>query len=168
MKTELGKWLVSILIILSIISSCGVIKPTLPPSSDSTVVHVIDSIAWHDSTIFHVVPKEIYNDYTSLLDTLKLNTSYSEFESWVDTNSNVLKGTAKNIVDKVPVQIKWKEKIVYKDSIKVVKEPYPVEVEKVIRKAPWYNWILWPFAVFGLLSLLLLAVKIYLKFYGVK
>lgn len=154
----------SLILFLSIvigIAGCGICKPNIPPAENNTTVHVVDSIAWHDSIIYHIVPKEVYNDYTSLLDTLRLSTSYSEFESYVDTTHKTLKGTARNTVDKVPVQIKWKEKIVYKDSIKYVKEPYPVEVVKEVTKYPTTYW--W-FMGISILALLYIILKLYLKF----
>ena len=144
-----------------LIAACGICKPTPPNPSENTVVHVIDSVAWHDSTVYYVVPKEIYNDYTSLLDTLKLATSFSEFESWVDTTSNTLKGTARNTVEKIPVEIKWKEKIVYKDSVSIKEIPVPYEVEKVVTKYPTSYW--W-FMGFTILALIYLGIKLYLKF----
>ena len=147
--------------ILLIIGACGVCKPNVPPATDTTVVHVIDSIAWHDSTVYYMVPKEVYNDYTSLLDTLRLSTSYSAFESYVDTTNKTLKGSAKNTVDRLPVQIKWKEKIVYKDSIKIEEKPYPVEVVKEVTKYPTTYW--W-FMGISILALLYIILKLYLKF----
>lgn len=146
---------------LLLIAACGICKPNIPPAENNTTVHVIDSIAWHDSTVYHIVPKEIYNDYTSLLDTLRLSTSYSSFESYIDTTYKTLKGSARNTVDKVPVQIKWKEKIVYKDSIQYVKEPYPVEVVKEVTKYPKSYW--W-FMGFTILVCAFFGVKLYFKF----
>ena len=147
--------------IVLMVGACAVCKPNIPPAENNTTVHVIDSIAWHDSTVYHIVPKEIYNDYTSLLDTLRLSTSYSSFESYIDTTYKTLKGSARNTVDKVPVQIKWKEKIIYKDSIQYVKEPYPVEVVKEVTKYPKSYW--W-FMGFSILALIYIGIKIYLKF----
>ena len=157
------KLFVIILSILLIVAGCGITKPVLPPATDNTTVHVVDSTVWHDSTVVHHVYKEIYNDYTDMLDTLRLATTYSEFESYVDTTAKVLKGTARNKDIDIPVQIKWKEKIVYKDSIKVVKEPYAVEVEKIVYKHYWYESILWFFTVLALLFIAWKVIKIYIK-----
>lgn len=153
----------SLILLLSIligIAGCGICKPNLPPAENNTTTHVVDSIAWHDSTIYHIIPKEVYNDYTSLLDTLRLSTSYSAFESYVDTTYKTLKGSARNIVDKVPVQIKWKEKIVYKDSLVYIREPYPVEVVKEVTKYPKSYW--W-FMGFTILACVFFGIKLYLK-----
>ena len=140
-----------LIFVSSILVNCGICKPTIPPSTDTTVTHVIDSVAWHDSTIYHTVYKEIYNDYTDLLDTLRLSTTYSEFESYIDTTKNILKGSAKNKDIDIPVQIKWKEKIVYKDSVKIVEKPYPVEVEKIVYRHTFFDKLCW------LISLLLIV-----------
>ena len=159
------KRIISLLIILITIIACGVTKPTLPPATDTTVVHVIDSVAWHDSTLFHHVYKEIYNDYADLLDTLNMSTTYSDFSAWVDTTSNKLKGTATNKDINIPVQIKWKEKIVYKDSIQVVREPYPVEVEKIKYRHTFWDKLAW---LISGLSISILVIYIVHKLYGTK
>ena len=152
------KKIIAIVTALILCFSCGVVKPTLPPATDTTVVHVVDSVAWHDSTVFHHVYKEIYNDYAGLLDTLSMSTSYSDFSAWVDTTKNVLKGKAENKDIEIPVKIKWKEKIVYKDSIKVVREPYPVEVVKEVKTHFFYEKILW---ALSLAALIMIGFKIY-------
>ncbi len=149
--------------ILLIVAGCGITKPVLPPATDNTTVHVVDSTVWHDSTVVHHVYKEIYNDYTDMLDTLRLATTYSEFESYVDTTAKVLKGTARNKDIDIPVQIKWKEKIVYKDSIKVVKEPYPVEVEKIVYRHTFWDKLCWLLSGILLLFVGYKIVKIYIK-----
>ena len=77
-----------------IITACGICKHNIPPATDNTTVHVVDSIAWHDSTVYHHIYKEHYNDYKSLLDTLSLETFYSEFRAYVDTTDKLLKGEA--------------------------------------------------------------------------
>jgi hypothetical protein len=141
--------------------SCGVSKPTLPLATDTTIVNIVDSIAWHDSTVFHHVYKEIYNDYANLLDTLNISTSYSDFSAWVDTTQNVLKGKAENKDIDIPVKTKWKEKIVYKDSIQIKEVPYPVEVIKEVTKYPSTYW--W-FMGFTVLTLIYFGRKLYLKF----
>ena len=139
------KKIISFLIILIMIIGCGVTKPTLPPATDTTVVHVIDSVAWHDSTVFHHIYKEIYNDYTGLLDTLSMST------------------TAENKDIDIPVKIKWKEKIVYKDSIQVVREPYPVEVEKIKYRHTFFDKLSWLISGISLSILIIYIIKLYAK-----
>lgn len=153
---------ISIIFVILFTSTCGV-STHLPSDSTDTQVHIVDSIAWHDSTVLHHVYKERYNDYTSLLDTLNMSTTYSSFSSWIDTTNNVLKGKAENKDIDIPVKIKWKEKIVYRDSIRVVHEPYPVEVIKEVKTHFWYENILWTLSGLCIMFLLLLGFKIYRK-----
>ena len=142
------------------ISACCASRKVPTQTNTETHIHIVDSIAWHDSTVYHNIYKEYYNDYTSLLDTLNLETSYSEFKSYIDTSARLLKGEAKNKEIDIPVQIKWKEKIVYKDSIQTKEIPVPVEVTKEITKYPKSYW--W-FMGFTLLTGIYFALKVYLK-----
>ena len=131
---------------------------------DSTVVsyNYIDSVRFVDSTVYHHLYKEVYNDYADMLDTLNLEDTYSKAKAYIDTTNKLLKGSIATKDVDIPVQIKWKEKIVYKDSIVYQKEEIPVTVEVVKTKHPKYEWILW---VWSILSLLGLAAFIYLKFF---
>lgn len=143
-------------------TSCTVLKPVVV--RDSTVVsyNYIDSVRFVDSTVYHHLYKEVYNDYADMLDTLNLEDTYSKAKAYIDTTNKLLKGSIATKDVDIPVQIKWKEKIVYKDSIVYQKEEIPVTVEVVKTKHPKYEWILW---VWSILSLLGLAAFIYLKFF---
>jgi hypothetical protein len=148
------------IISLLLLTACGVTHH-LPPESEHTIVHYIDSIAWHDSTIIHYLTKERYVDITKPLDTLNLETSYAKAEAYLDTSMNVLRGSIENKDVPIETVIKWKEKIVYKDSIQVKEIPYPVEVPKEVTKYPkTYWWLL----AFSILSAAYFGVKTYLKF----
>lgn len=150
-------------ILMFFISACGVIKEipveTIYNYRDSTIVNMVDSVI--------ITPIYEVRDIVPEYDTLHLETDLAEANAYVDTTIHMLKGNIKNKKEQ-QVKYVYKDRIQYRDSIQIKEVPVKVEVEKIIRKAPWYNWILWPFAVFGLISILLLAVKIYLKFYGVK
>ena len=154
------KKLIGILTAFALISSCCATKNIPGGTTDITIINVRDSIHFIDSTIYHHIYKEIYNDYTGLLDTLRLSTTYTDFKAYVDTNHNMLKGSAKNKEDSIPIKVKWKEKIVYRDSIRTVDRPYPVEVVKEVTKIPKSYW--W-FMGFTILAGLYVALKIYLK-----
>ena len=163
-KSTMNKLKILIISLLVLfISSCGVIKEipieTIYNYKDSTVVNMVDSIVY--TPIYEV--KNIVPVY----DTLHLETDLAKAEAYVDTTIHMLKGNIKNKKDQ-QVKYVYRDRIQYRDSIQIKEVPVEVQVEKIIRKAPWYNWILWPFAIFGLVSILLLAIKIYLKFYGVK
>jgi len=112
------------------------------PPSTTTVVNVVDSIAWHDSTVVSYITKERIVDVVNPLDTLKLETEYAKAEAYLDTTNRVLKGSLENKSD-VPVKtvIKWKEKILYKDSLVTKEVPVPYEVTKEVKVIPKFFWI---------------------------
>lgn len=147
---------------LLLVSSCGLYHQ-LPPTTDQTVVHYVDSIAWHDSTVVTYLTKERYIDIVNPLDTLNLETTYAKAQAYLDTASITLKGTIEN-KDTVPVvtKIKWKEKIVYRDSIEIKEIPYEVVRTVEVKKFPVTYWI---FLGFTILTLVFIGFKIYLKFY---
>ena len=127
--------LVTILLSLLLVG-CSTIKYI--PTHEETIIHQVDSIAWHDSTVFHHIYHEHYKDYTGPKDTLNLETAYSRFKAWNDSTSNTLKGEAINKADSIPVKTKWKEKIVYKDSLVTKEIPVPVEVVKEVKYIPGF------------------------------
>ena len=147
-------------LLLCIATACGICRHYTPKETEITKVHVIDSVAWHDSTVYHHIYKEHYNDYKSLLDTLSLETFYSEFRAYIDTTNKLLKGEAQNKEGVAPVDIRWKEKIVYKDSIQTKEIPVPIEITKEVTKYPKSYWWLLGFT---LISLAYIALKIYFK-----
>lgn len=144
-------------VLLLLTFGCGVTKKTIQ-IDHITETHYVDSTRWHDSTIYYIVPIERYRDYTSLLDTLKLETSLAKAEAYVDTTNNTLKGSIENKKDSIKTVIKWKERIVQKDSL-VYKE-VPVEVEKEVTKYPKSYW--W-FMGFTLLTGIYFGLKVFLK-----
>lgn len=144
-------------VLLSLVIGCGVTKKTIQ-IDHITETHYVDSTRWHDSTIYYIVPIEKYRDYTSLLDTLKLETSMAKAEAYVDTTNNILKGSIENKKDSIKTVIKWKERIIQKDSL-VYKE-VPVEVEKEVVKYPKTYW--W-FMGFTILAALYVALKVYMR-----
>ena len=146
-------------ILLLIAFSCGVSKKTIQIDR-ITETHYVDSTRWHDSTIYYIVPIERYRDYTSLLDTLKLETSLAKAEAYVDTTNNTLKGSIENKKDSLKTVIKWKERTVYRDSIEKVEVPVPVEVVKEVTKYPKTYW--W-FMGFTILAALYVALKVYMR-----
>ena len=144
-------------VLLLLTFGCGVTKKTIQ-IEHVTETHYVDSTRWHDSTIYYIVPIERYRDYTSLLDTLKLETSLAKAEAYVDTTNNTLKGSIENKKDSLKTVIKWKERTVQKDSL-VYKE-VPVEVEKEVTKYPRSYW--W-FMGISILAAVYVALKVYLK-----
>ena len=143
-------------------TSCTVLKPVVV--RDSTVVsyNYIDSVRFVDSTVYHHLYKEVYNDYTGLLDTLNLEDTYSKAKAYIDTTNKLLKGSIATKDVDIPVKIKWKEKLVYRDSVVYQKEevPVPYEVEK--KYIPKF----YKFCLFWFIATLAgIAALIYIKFF---
>ena len=155
---KIGILAVSVLMV----ASCGITKPVVVRDSTNIIINYKDSINFIDSLIEVPVYKEYYKDYADMLDTLNLETSLASAKAYLDTANKKLNGEIRNKDTSIPYQIKWKERIVYKDSIVYQKEEIPVPVEVVKTKHPKYEWILW---LWGILSLLGLAAFIYLKFF---
>ena len=150
------KKLMLILGILAIFQSCGIIKH---PIKEETVIRYVDSIKWHDSTVTTYLTKEKVVEITKPLDTLRMETTYAKAEAYLDTNMQALRGYLEN-KDNIPVktQIKWKEKIVYKDSISRKEIPVPTPYE-VVRYPKSYWW----FMGISLAALAFIGLKFYFK-----
>lgn len=129
---------------------------------EETVTRYVDSTIWHTDTTYFQVPVEVYADYTSLLDTLSLETNYAIAWSAVDTNNMFLVGEIRNKDIKVPVKYLWKEKVVTKDTT-IYKEhteyvPKDVIIEKTKNSKFANACIVW-----SILSIILIGVFIYIK-----
>lgn len=157
-KTLVGAILALLLIIGLCFTSC---KPQQTVIKEETVTRYIDSTIWHTDTTYYQVPIEVYSDFTSLLDTLRLQTNYSIAWSAVDTNNMMLVGEIRNKDIKIPIQYVWKDRIIYQDSIveKTKEIQVPVEVEKKVTPQ-WAWWTL--FICIGLLGYV--GWKVYRKF----
>ena len=132
---------ITILVILSTIFAVWSCSPKIYPPSTNTAVHVVDSVAWHDSTVLHHINQYHVIDLVPMLDTLKIETDLAESVSYLDTASRTLRGHLNNKDIDIPVKIKWKEKIVYKDSIVTKEIPVPYETIKEVKVIPSFFWI---------------------------
>lgn len=157
-----SKWIfaAAATIILGIIIGFIGCKQQQTVIKEETVTRYIDSTIWHTDTTYYQVPIEVYSDFTSLLDTLRLQTNYSIAWSAVDTNNMMLVGEIRNKDIKIPIQYVWKDRIIYQDSIvENTKEvQVPVEVEKVRNSKFATVCIVW-----SVLSFLFICAFIYLK-----
>lgn len=130
------------------------------PIEHTEYVHQLDSVYFRDTVIQYQIEKEYIRDFTGMLDTLRMETAYSKFASWVDTSSAKLSGTAVNKSENViNVPVSVKEKVIVKDSIVYKDVPVPVEVVKTVH--PAYEKWLW---VYAFVSLALLGLWLLLKF----
>ena len=129
---------------------------------EETITRYIDSTIWHTDTTYYQLPVEVYSDYTGLLDTLRLENTYSYTWSAVDTNKMILVGELRTNDIKIPVQYLWKDRIIYQDSIvESIKEvPTPYEVVKT--KTPTWAW--WTLFL-CLLFIGYAGFKLYIKFW---
>ena len=149
--------LIFICIISILLFSCRTIEYI--PINNETVVEYRDTTIYKDSLIY--IPKEVVQDITNQLDTLKMETSMAKAKAWVDTTHNVLRGSLEN---KKGIQYKYvyKDRLVTKDSI--VYNEVPVPVDKIVTKHPPYERTLWILSI-GFISILLYKLyKIYRKY----
>lgn len=135
-------------------------KTVYVPVKETEYVHVHDSVAVHDTTVQFQLQKEYIERYAT--DTLRLETTYSEFTAFHDTLSRKLAGIAKNKDKTVLFATQWKERIVVRDSIQRLEVPVPVEVEKRVPYVPFF-WKL--FSVIGILATAVVTVLILRKFH---
>lgn len=142
-----------LIIILTLCTACKTIQYV--PIKGDTVVEYRDTTIWKDSLIY--TPVEVVKEVVPQMDTLKMETSLAEAQSYVDTTTNTLKGSIKNKKG-ITEQIKWREKIVYRDSLVTQEVPVEVQVTKEVKVHPWYEKILW---ILSLLAGVMIGRKIY-------
>ena len=134
--------------------SCGTCK-NIPPAENNHSVEVRDSVRIVDSV--RVIPIERVTDIVALPDTLHLETSLATATAYYDSTFKALKGTIEN-----KKEVTFEKHIEYKDrevhDTTYLKEPFPVEVEKVV--APKiFPWSL----AFNFLVLAIIGIWIYFK-----
>lgn len=150
MRKSKGLLLVYFVILPLVFAGC---KTVYIPVEHTEYVTVRDSVYLRDTTVQIQVQKEKVRDYTGLLDTLRLETSYAASTAYVDTTRNLLVGEIKNKENVINVPIQVKEKVTVRDSI-VYKE-VPVEVGKIVKTHyPYEKW-LWAWLVASLLAIIL-------------
>ena len=126
--------------------------------STDTQVHVKDSTAIHYIDSVRITEATRYKDLAWLGDTLKIDGQRSRMWAVADTTRDALIGGLEEDKVEVKTRIIYKDKLVYKDSIRVEEKPvpYPV-VEYKTPKWCWYSLI------FNIVGLLLTGFGIYLK-----
>ena len=141
-----GRHLVFILLGLLVLSC----KVQYVPVKETEYVTVRDSVYFRDTTIQYKVEKEFVRDYTGLLDTLDMETSYASARAWVDTSRAVLAGSIRNKENVINIPVQVKEKVTVRDSIVYRDVPVPVEVVRTVH--PNYEGWLWGYVVITLLA----------------
>ena len=151
-----GLLVFSTLFLLFFFAGC---KVQYVPVEHTEYVTVRDSVYLKDTTIQYKIEKEYVRDYTGLLDTLDMETSYASARAWVDTSRATLSGEIKNKENVINIPVQVKEKVTVRDSIVYQDRPVPVEVIKTVH--PGYEKWLWGWLVFSLLGL---ALFVYFRF----
>lgn len=121
-----------------------------------TVIVQRDSLVVHDTTIVSYLEKERIVDIVPVYDTLKMETTYSESISYVDTATHSLKGSLVQ-KDTIPVvtRVQYIETIVTRDSIIAVPVEVTVERPVVVTKYPFMFWVLLAFFVISLIGVII-------------
>ena len=146
------KLLIALLLLITA-TACKTIQYV--PIKGDTVVEYRDTTIWKDSLIY--TPVEVVKEVVPQMDTLNMETSLASATAYVDTTTNTLKGSIKNKKG-ITEQIKWREKIVYRDSLVTQEVPVEVQVTKEVKTHFWYEKILW---VLSLLAGVMIGRKIY-------
>lgn len=137
-----------------LIASCSCLHH-LPPAENNT--NVRDSIVINYRDCVRVIPVEKIVDIVPQYDTLKLETSLSTAEAFVDTATHTLKGKIEN---KKGAEFKYIEKVEYREhhDTTYVKEPFEIVKEKKVTPR-WAYWTL----TFSLAVFAYIGIRIYLK-----
>lgn len=159
-KVRNGVKIVLFGIIMILLNACRTLMPQ-PSENVHTVIRYVDSVRYINDTLTVELVKEVYKDYVSLKDTLRLKTKYAKSWAALDTFNMILVGEIENSDIPIKVEYKWKEHYIHNDSIvEIVKEvPYPVEVIKT--KVPKWSWYTLAFTI---LVIGFVGIKVYLKF----
>lgn len=135
--------------------------------STSTTVNVKDSTVFNIKDSVRIIERSRYKDYGDLLKVIRIDGNRSHMTAWVDTTKNILNGELVEDPVQEKTHIEYRDRIEYKDSVRVeIKpEPYPVEIEKKVKYIPWYNQVL---SAIGLISLLTALAILGIKFIKLK
>ena len=153
----MGRKFVNTLLLALVFTACSP-KIVYVPVKETETITVRDTTVLRDTTIKYEIEKQVVRDYTGLLDTLRLETDFARSTAFVDTTANLLKGSIENKPEKT-IKIQWRERTVYKDSIRTVDKPYPVEVEKKVKYVPWYAKFLSWVGAFALIAAILYILR---------
>lgn len=154
---QIQRLLVGLLVILSL-AGCKAHKYVQVETR--TLYNVKDTTILRFDTVLVEIQKEIYKDFTSMLDTLELESSLATMSAWLDTNRRIVIGTLEHKDVSIPVEVVYKDRIVRMDSVVVKEVPVEVEVEKKITP----KWAWWSLG-FNILVILLVVIRIVILIY---
>ena len=121
-----------------------------------TVIVQRDSLVIHDTTVVSYLEKERIVDIVPVYDTLKMETTYSQSISYVDTSTHSLKGSLVQ-KDTIPIvtRVQYIETIVTRDSIIAVPVEVTVEKPVVVTHYPTAFWFLLGFFIITIIGVVI-------------
>lgn len=145
-----------IIILAALFASCSPLKYV--PVQEKTIIEYRDSVVIHTDTVKVNVPYEVIKEVVPQMDTLEMETSIAKSVSYLDTNTLTLKGRLENKPVALEKEIFYKDKLVYRDTIKIKEVPVEIEVEKKVTPTwCWYS------LGFNIIILLIIALIIFIK-----
>ena len=157
------KKLIAILFMFMLLIGC---KPTqYIPIEHQTVITYKDSTIYHQDTIHVQLEKEAYTYYSSLLDTIMMETQYSYATAYIDTTNKLLNGTISNKHIDLPVIYKWKDRIITNDTTIYQDRPMYIEVpdKKAQREADVYKLLFYMMSGFALVFGITIIIKNHMR-----
>jgi len=147
-----------VLLTIIIMTACSVIKPV--PIETGTSVHVKDSTAIHYIDSVRIHEETRYRDMAWLGERLEIEGQRSRMWAEADTLKEILIGGLEEDEVEEKTRIVYRDRVEYRDSIRIEEKPVPVEkiVERKIIPRFWRF-----FGILGIILSCLLLFKVYLK-----
>lgn len=149
-----------LLIIAVALGMAGCRTPQYVPIDTDTQVHVIDSVAIHYLDSIRIYEATRYRDMAWMGDTLRIEGQRSRMWAVADTTKEAMIGGLEEDKVEEKTKIIYKDRVEYRDSIRNVEVPVPVEVEKKVKVYPRWMVVL---SLLGIVSTLVLGFLGYLK-----
>ena len=131
-----------------LLSGCGHGKVMTVNEHD--IYRFVDRTIWHDSLYILPLPQEKVKDIVPDYGLLHMETSLAVAEAHVEEDRLIGEMWNK---ETLPETIRWKERIVYRDSIRTVEKEIPVEVERLVTRYPKSYWVLLAYAALSMMVL---------------
>lgn len=158
-----ARWYRSPLLVLIIATGLGIgsCRTIYVPSETSTTVTVKDSTVINIKDSIRITEATRYRDMAWLGDTLKIEGQRSRMFAVADTVKEAIIGGLEE--DKVEERTKiiYKDRIEYRDSVRVEEKPVPYPVEKEVKIYPKWMVIL---SILGIVLTGFGLFQLYLKF----
>ena len=140
---------------------CAATKTVYVPTENTHRIEYKDSIIHIKDTVIVEVPKEVIREVKPIIDTSRLETKIAISEAFVDTVSMKLHHTLKNKPNSLKTAIDTI--VIVKTKTEYLEKPVIVEVETPL---PYVPKIFWAALVFSIVVIIVIVLKIYLKFKG--